>query len=849
VARLYAVRQGANAGGEVHRQDAKPPTDAAAMPKRETLPPERLRARCDSAALDFQTTDDLEDLPGMLGQPRVDESLGFGLAIRQPGFNLFVLGPRQADVQEVVLRFLQSRAAEQPVPSDWLYVHDFDQPRRPRALRVPAGRGAKLAVDVRELVAELGVAIPAALESEEYRARSHVIESEIGERQNTALAGIEAEARQRGLAFIRTPMGMGFAPLRDDAVLGPDEFAKLPPAERERIASDVGAMQERLQAVAADFPSWQREGAKRLRDLTREFGMHAARNLVDELRTRYAELPEVLEHLSRIEADVVEHVELFRRGEPAAPSPLPFAVAPDADMLHLERYRVNVLVDHGSSRGAPVVYEPHPSYQNLVGAVEHRPALGTLVTDFTLIKPGALHRANGGYLVLDARRVLAQPWAWEGLKQALRSGRVRIESLGQVFSIVSTVSLEPEEIPLEVKVVLLDEPFVYHLLHSYDPDFGDLFKVAVDFDDRIPRTLETTALYARFVATQARAAKLRPLERDAVALVIEESARRTGDSERLSALTRDVLDLLAESNHRAEVAGRAVTTADDVRAAVAASERRLDRVRDRLLEETERGTLLVDSEGSRVGQINGLAVFQLGSFAFGRPSRITARVRVGAGQVIDIEREVQLGGPLHSKGVLILSSFLAARYASDVPLSLTASLVFEQSYGGIDGDSASAAELFALLSALAEAPLRQDLAVTGSVNQLGEVQAIGGVNEKIEGFFDLCKARGLTGTQGVLIPSANVKHLMLREDVVVAVASGRFAVHPVATIDEGIELLTGLEAGAADTEGRYPEGTVNRRVYDRLVGFAEKRRSFAAPDQKQAPASAPVVSGAAEEGS
>lgn len=792
------------------------------------LPPSSLRTRCDPATLGFVTTRELEDLPEILGQPRVYESLRFGLGIRQPGFNLFVLGPREAGVHEVVQRFLENRAAEEPVPSDWVYVHDFDRPQRPRALRLPPGRGAGLAADMRDLILDLRTAIPAALETDESRARAQVIESEVTERQQAALAEVEGEARARGLAFLRTPVGMGFAPVRDDAVLGAEEFAKLPAAEQERIAKEISAMQERLQAVLAEFPRWQREGMRRLRELSRELVMHATHDLIDELRAKYAELPEILDHLARVESDIVEHFDRFRKPEAAA-APPGFERAAETEPGHAERYSVNVLVDHGRSRGAPVVVEPHPSYQNLVGAVEHRPALGTLVTDFTLIKAGALHRANGGYLLLDARRVLAQPWAWEGLKQALRSRRIRIESLGQVFSLVSTVSLEPEEIPLDVKVVLVDEPLVHHLLHLHDPDFGDLFKVPVEFDDRMPRTPEATLLFARFIATTARSAGLRPLDRDAVAQVIEESARRCGDAERLSTLRRDTVDLLAEADHLAGAAGREITTAADVRTAVESAVRRRDRLRDRLLEETERGTLLIESTGAKTGQINALAVFQLGGFAFGRPTRITARVRVGSGQVIDIEREVELGGPLHSKGVLILSAFLAARYAAEVPLSLAASLVFEQSYGGIDGDSASAAELWALLSALADLPLRQDLAVTGSVNQLGEIQAIGGVNEKIEGFFDLCRVRGLSGSQGVLIPAANVKHLMLRPDVVAAAEAGQFAVYAIRHIDEGLELLTGIPAGVADTTGRFPEGTVNQRVLSRLLEFAERRRAFASP--------------------
>jgi len=490
---------------------------------------------------------------------------------------------------------------------------------------------------------------------------------------------------------------------------------------------------------------------------------------------------------------------------------------------------VNVLVDHSESKGAPVVYEDHPTYNNLIGRIEHIAHMGALVTDFNLIKPGALHRANGGYLILDARQLLLQPYAWDGLKRALRSREVRIESLSQVLSLVSTVSLEPEPIPLDVKVVLIGERLLYYLLYQLDPDFGELFKVEADFNEEIPRTPENNLLYARLIGTIARKEGLRPFDRGAVARVIEHSARMADDAEKLSIHLLSTADLLREADYWAGVAGNGVVTADDVQRAIDAQIHRADRLRELVQEEIKRGTILIDTTGERVGQVNGLSVIQLGNFAFGRPNRITARVRLGKGEVVDIEREVELGGPIHSKGVLILSGFLGARYAAERPLSLSASLVFEQSYSGVEGDSASLAELCALLSSLAEVPIRQSLAVTGSVNQHGEVQAIGGVNEKIEGFFDVCKTRGLTGEQGVIIPATNVQHLMLRQDVIEAVKAGQFHIYPVQTVDQGIELLTGIPAGERDEEGNFPEGSINQLVEARLIELAEKQRAFAAP--------------------
>jgi predicted ATP-dependent protease len=783
---------------------------------------------CRLDVLPFTTSAELPDLPDAIGQARALEALAVGIGIRQPGFNLFAFGPAATGMHEVVHRSLERHAASAAVPSDWIYVHDFGQAQRPQALRLPAGRAVVLRSQMAALVEDLRAALPAAFETDEYRARSGVIEDEVKERHQHAIEEIEKHARERGIALLRTPMGIGFAPLKGTDVMSPDEFAKLPATERDRLTHEVEALQQELQAVMAQLGQWQRDGVARIKQLNHEVATLAVQHLIEELRERNRDLPEVIDYLSRVQSDVVEHVDAFRR--PAAEAtggPL----EQSTDSPQLRRYQVNVVVDHSRSRGAPVVYEPSPSYQNLVGRVEYLQAMGALLTDFTLIKGGALHRANGGYLILDARKVLSQPFAWEGLKQALRAREIRIESLGQFVSLVSTVSLEPEHIPLDVKVVLIDEPAVYYLLHALDPDFPELFKIVVDFDDRMGRDGAASTLYARFIATEARKRSLRALDRAAVARMIEHGARLAGDAERLSTLTRSLSDLLVEADFHAGRRNSVNIARQDIEAALDAAARRTGRVRERLLEETQRGTLLVDTAGERVGQVNGLAVYQLGEASFGRPSRITARAGIGDGRVIDIEREVKLGGALHSKGVLILGGFLAARYALDEPLSLAATLVFEQSYGGIDGDSASSAELYALLSALGELPIKQSFAVTGSVNQFGEVQAIGGVNEKVEGFFDLCAARGLSGEHGVLIPAANVKHLMLRRDVVDAAAAGTFRVYAVAHVDQGIELLTGVPAGERDAaSGAFPEGSVNRRVVDRLRAFAERRRSFATKD-------------------
>ncbi|NOZ29506.1 MAG: AAA family ATPase [Chloroflexi bacterium] len=792
------------------------------------LGPDALCRRCDPEQFPFETTDDIEDLHEIIGQPRAVEAVQFGIGMEREGYNIFALGPAGTGKYTLVRQALEQRAATEPVPFDWCYVNNFAQPYRPRVLRLPPGTGVKLRRDMEQLVEEVRTALSSAFESEEYRTRRQVIEEEFKERQEQAFNELRQRAQERGLALLRTPVGLVFAPLRDGEVLPPEEFQKLPEEERKRLEAEVEVMQEELQKIIHQMPRWEREMREKVRELDREITNFAVGHLIDELRKKYEELPDVVEYLNAVQQDVIENVRDFLRPEE------PRQGAPIGPVSHLmtgpptlRRYQVNVLVDHSESKGAPVIYEDNPTYQNLVGRVEHMAQMGALVTDFTLIKPGALHRANGGYLILDARKVLLQPYAWEALKRVLQSRQIRIESLGEMLSLVSTVSLEPEPIPLDVKVALLGDRLLYYLLSSLDPDFGELFKVAADFNEEFDRSDENQMLYARLIATLARKEGLRPFDRGAVARVIEHSSRLAGDAEKLSTRMRNICDLLREADYWAGRSGNGAVTAQDVQRAIDAQIYRSDRVREKLQEEILRGTILIDTEGERVGQVNGLSVIQLGNFAFGRPSRITARVRMGRGEVIDIEREVELGGPIHSKGVLILSGFLGARYAAERPLSLSASLVFEQSYSGVEGDSASLAELYALLSAIAEVPIKQSLAVTGSVNQHGQIQAIGGVNEKIEGFFDVCKGRGLTGEQGVLIPVSNVKHLMLRSDVVEAVAAGQFHIYPIETVDQGIELLTGIPAGERDEEGNYPEGTINYLVEKRLAELAEKQAAFA----------------------
>ncbi|HSQ64001.1 MAG TPA: AAA family ATPase [Polyangiaceae bacterium] len=783
-----------------------------------------LCTRCDPERFSFESTGELEPLSERVGQQRAVAALQFGVGIRHEGYNIYAMGRAGAGKYTAVRAVLEQRAAKEPVPQDLCYVHDFAQPNRPRALRLPAGKGNQLRKDLEQLVDDLQIAIPGALESDEFRARKESLEEELKNQQESAFGELKARAEASSVALVHTPLGFALAPVKNGEVLEPDDFAKLPEDERAHFEHDMAALSQDLRALLEKLPRWEQEVRRKLKTIIREMLMAAVGHLLDDAKAKYADLPAIVSHLAAIQQDVLENADEFiKREEPTA-----VAIFDHGDRFR--RYQVNVLVDHTQTKGAPVVFEDHPTYENLVGRHEHVAQFGALVTDFNHIKPGALHRASGGYLLLDVHNLLVAPYAWDGLKRALFAKQVRIESLSMALGFASTVSLEPEPVPTDVKVVLMGERRLFYLLDALDPDFRALFKVAVDFEDEVDRTPDNDVLYARLVATIVRDEKLRPFDRGGVARVIEQSARMADDSEKLTAHMGSLVDLAREADYWAAQRGGERVTRPDVERAIETQRERAGRMRERSLEAIERGTLLIETTGERVGQVNGLSVLELGGFTFGRPTRITARVRLGRGEVVDIEREVELGGPIHSKGVLILSAFLGARYALKVPLSLSATIAFEQSYGMVEGDSASAAELYSLLSALSEIPIRQSIAVTGSVNQHGQVQPIGGVNEKIEGFFDACRATGLTGDQGVIIPHANVKHLMLRDDVVAAVREERFAIWQVTTVDEGLALLTGSPAGERDALGQFPAESVNGKVEARLTALAQLRQSFGAND-------------------
>ena len=799
------------------------------------LTPDKLYHRCDHEQFSFETTDEIKNLTEFIGQPRAVEAVLFGVDIRHDGYNVFALGDPGTGKFALIRELLRRRASKEAVPPDTCYVNNFEEGHKPRHLIVPPGKGKRLSRDMEQLVEEVRNAIRAAFESEEYQNRHQSISQELQEQQEKAFGELQKKGERYNLAPLRTPAGLVFAPVRDGEVLPPDEFKKLPDEARKEIEAKAEELQQEAMKIFQKIPQWERKMREKRRDLNREITGFTVGPVIDELRRKYQDVPDVLEYMDVVEKDIIKNVRNFfqiddgtQKGEGLMPVASTGAAGLDGrgENPALRRYKINIVEEHSDSVGAPVIFEQNPSYQNLVGRVEHLAHMGALVTDFNMIRSGALHKANGGYLILDALKLLQQPFAWEGLKQALKTREIRIESLGQMYGLISTVSLEPQPVPLNVKVILLGSPMLYYLMRHHDPEFGEFFKVAADFDYHMDRTPENELAYTRLIATMVRKEKLRPFDRTGVARIIEQGSRMVEDGRKLSILMRVINDLLKEADYWAGKNGRRTVGAVEVQKAIDKGIYRSDRIREAVREHIQRGIVLIDSTGAKVGQINGLSVIQLGDFSFGRPNRITARIHLGKGDVVDIEREVAMGGPIHSKGVLILAGFLNGRFAMEHPLSLSASLVFEQSYSGVEGDSASSAELYALMSAIAEVPLRQSLAVTGSVNQHGVVQPIGGVNEKIEGFFDVCRLRGLNGDQGVLIPASNVTHLMLRSDVIDAAREGKFHIYPVKTIDQGIEILTGMPAGEPNGEGEYPRESFNGRVHARLMEMAEKRIAF-----------------------
>lgn len=788
---------------------------------------DQLRVVCNPTDLSFATTSDLEPLTGPVGQDTAVEAIRLSAEMRHRRFNLFVHGPDGSGRHSTALRILQEVAATRPVPQDWVYVNNFDQPDKPLAISLPPGQGPRLRAAAAALVEDLASRIPAVLVSEDCQTRRAALEQSFAARHEAAFETLVESARKRQVAIMRTPMGFSLAPMRAGEVVKAEAMATMPEAERAQIEADIHATQEELEEFLSSLPELGREQREAMAALNARMAESAVKAAMAHITRGFAKVEALQPYFAALRADLILNADLFLSWERSgAEAPFPRGNAALHEDPRFHRYAVNVIVTHQDSTGAPVVVETMPTLSNLTGQIDYMSQQGALFTDFTLIKAGALHRANGGFLLLDARRVLAEPFAWDTLKRCLETMAVQITTAASRLGLIATTTMEPQAIPLDLRVVLVGDQELHLLLAELDPDFGQFFRVAAEFGEDMVRDAASIELFARILTTVAADEGLRAVARDGVAALIDASSRAVEDQEKLCLRTGEVLDLLREADHRAATDTSAVITGAHVAAVIAARERRLGRARERVIEMIRRGKILISTTGSIVGQVNGLTVAEIGELRFGMPVRITARVRMGSGRVVDIEREVKLGGPIHSKAVLILSGFLAARYATDVPLSLWASLVFEQNYGRIEGDSASLAELCALMSALAEVPLSQSFAVTGSVNQLGEVQPVGGINEKIEGFFQVCVDKGLTGRQGVLIPRANLTNLMLRDEVVQAVAAGQFQIHAVGHVDEAIAHLTGLPAGTRSVNGEFDSGSINANIEVRLLDFADARAAL-----------------------
>lgn len=775
---------------------------------------EKLRWSCDPKQFTFKTTKELPDLVDAVGQERALRSIEFGLGVQETGFNLYISGQTGTGRTSTIRNLLRQRAKHEATPCDWVYVFNFKDADAPLSLSLPAGQGAELAADMQELVEAFRKDIPKALESREYETRRSEILEQYQINNNDLFQGLEKDAEEKGFALQRTVSGLVIVPQKDDHNFSQEEYEALAEEEREKIEELGKQLTERLNEVLRQVRENEKATKDALSQADRDLGMSCLGHRLDPLREKYAGQSKVLEYLDAVQEDILKNLEDFKP-QPVQPQ-IPGLRIPRQEPS-FERYQVNLLVDNKETAGAPIVFEPNPTYNNLFGRIEHVMQYGGVAaTDFTMIKAGALHRANGGYLVIDAREVLINPFVWDALKRCIRTAEIRIEDVLEQYRFMTMVTQKPEPVPLSAKIVLVGTPWIYYLLYYQDPDYRKFFKVKAEFDSRVARTPEVMHEYALFVATLCRDKKLLHFDRSAVACLLEYTARMVDDQEKLSSRFMEIADFVQEASFWAKRDGHKVVKCADVRRAAEEQLYRVNRIEERMQELFDDGTIMVDTDGAVVGQINGLSVISLGDHTFGRPSRITARTYLGQAGMVNIEREVKLSGPIHDKGVMILTGWLGGLFAQQHPLSLSASICFEQNYEGVEGDSASSTELYALLSALSGVPIRQGIAVTGSVNQRGKIQPIGGVNHKIEGFYAVCKAKGLTGTQGVMIPKANERHLMLKEEVLEAVKKGQFHVWSIETIEQGIELLTGMPAGEPDKNGRFPKGTVYHQVAQAL---------------------------------
>lgn len=784
---------------------------------------------CSAANLGFESTEALEAAPTIIGQKRALQALEFGLEIRNSGFNVYAAGLPGTGKMTAITGFLERVAKDKETPSDWCYVHNFDDPYRPRSLMLRPGAAVRFQKNVKKLIETAQVDIRKAFESEEYAKRRDQITQVFNERREQLFNDLNRLAHENGFALQISPMGIILVPLRDGKPLTEQEVLGLSPDVKQEMTKRHELIQGQVKEAMSQIRNWDREIREQVENMDREVVQFILHPQIEDLERKYGDSPGVIEYLKSMESDIVTNRDLFR-STPESTEGNPFAARAVAEAF--KKYEVNVVVDNTNVKGAPIVIEMNPTFNNLIGRLEKEAHFGALTSDFSMIRPGSIHKANGGYLVIRIEDILRELMSWESLKRCLRERKIIIEELSERLGFVAIKGIMPEPIPLNIKVILIGEDIYYHLLYRLDREFPELFKVKADFDSQMERNSDNVRDYAATLCNVCVKENLRHLDGAAVARVIEHSSRLAEDQTKLSTRFAEIADIVREANHWAEIDGEKLISDRHITMAIDQKVYRSDLIRERVKEMIDRNVLIIETDGEALGQVNGLSVIDLGDLAFGRPNRITASVSAGREGVIDIEREAKLGGPIHTKGVLILSGLLSERFGGNMPLSLAARLVFEQSYGEVEGDSASSAEFYALLSSLSDVPVKQGIAVTGSVDQRGRVQAIGGVNQKIEGFFDICGIRGLTGKQGVIVPSSNVQNLMLREDVVKAISEGQFAVWGVDTVDEGIEILTGVPAGKRLDDGSFEEGSINARVQKRLRGMAKALQEFGKGEKK-----------------
>ena len=794
------------------------------------LSPEKLRRTFDASTMACATTEEISPLTEIVGQDRAVKALRFGLDIKERGFNIYVAGYPGTGRMTAVKDFLEETAKTRPVPDDWCYVNNFNNSYEPKAIKLPRGKGKIFQNDMTKFIDEAKRELPKAFESEEYVSKRSATVRGTEKERDALFEQLNKRVKEEGFILKSTPVGLITIPVIDGRPLTDEEFMAL----SQRTKDEFQKRRERLNAdlisAVTQLKNLEVKINDEIKKLNQEVALYAIGHQVSNLLLKYKESPEIISYIKEVQEDILRNLDDFI-GTPEAAQSTPF---PWMKEVPFKKYEVNVIIDNSDLNGAPVIVELNPTYPNLLGRIEKEAQFGMLTTNFTMIRGGSMHKANGGYLVLPIEELLQNPFSWEGLKMALKSQQLTVEEAGERLGYITTRGLKPSPIPLNTKVVLIGNPLLYQILYTMDKDFKELFKVKADFDTSMDRTEENMKKYAAFICTFCGEENLRHLDSSAIAKIIEYGSRLAGDQNKLSTSFADVADVIREANFYASQEGSAYIKENHIRKAIEEKHYRSNLIQEKIQQMIEKGLILIDTRGSVVGQVNGLSVMSLGDFAFGRPSRVTASVGLGREGIIDIERESMLGGPIHSKGVLILGGYLSNKYAQDKPLSLSARLVFEQSYEGVEGDSASSTDLYTILSALSRLPVKQSIAVTGSVNQKGEVQAIGGVNEKIEGFYEVCKVKGFTGQQGVIIPESNVQNLMLKEEIVESVKNGMFHIYPVKTIEEGIEILTGVKAGTRGPDGVFEEGTVNYRVDRRLKDLAEKLKEYSGlmPERK-----------------